>query len=305
MNLQETPYSKLYNFKQKIAFLENQCRNGKKNVKETLCHDAKMVLEKACNTIEKLVQQKNNATIEKDYSVINKIENEIHVIESTAINLANLDILFREKYTDDVVEPYTGLEIEKEKRKKLEEEIQKMNEIENAIKIEQKKIKKQNEEMKEKERIKLLKKDEYINELEFHDIKKNTSIKNSSIYRFFNESIKDDKKNINNLTDNNSEYNFHRKNSNIFTRSNSMNEKNKSNNIEFSNQINNTIERLLNPISNSPTDEVRHNKVNRKGPTEAEVRTAMNKVKEEKYEELNCELDKHYAEIEKILNGDN
>ncbi|CEF67293.1 Hypothetical protein SRAE_2000195700 [Strongyloides ratti] len=298
MTSPRNPHATLYNFKQQVSILKNQCKNKQRNVKEMLCHDAEMILQKAIDTIEILNQEKNTAIIEKDYSIIKKIDEEIVIIESTAINLSNLDILFKEKYTDDVVEPYIENNTRKEKIQKFEEEIQKIEEIENTIKMERENDRKKDE----KERLKILRKDEYIKELDLHDIKKNTSFKESSNYIFFKESIKNSRKNINTSTDNYNEYN--RRFSNTFNRSDSINEKNKSNNIEFYNQINSTIEKLSNPTYSSPNNEVRHyNK--RKGPTEADIRAAMEKVRDEKYEELNHKLDEHYSEIEKIISGDN
>uniref|UniRef100_A0A0K0F9H0 Uncharacterized protein n=1 Tax=Strongyloides venezuelensis TaxID=75913 RepID=A0A0K0F9H0_STRVS len=298
MNSPRNSYASLTNLKQKLKVLQNQCKSEGRNVKETLCRDAEMIIQKACNNIDKLLEQKNKAIIEKDHDNIKKIDEEIIIIESTAINMANLDILFREKFTDDVVKPYIEPEINNTKDKLTEEEIQKIR------KIEQEKIEKKNNRIKEKEKIREAKKDEYINELGFQDVKKNISFKETLTYQSFHKSLQSKKKSNSTSSDDESGDEYEIKNSEFSLRSNSKNKKNKSNNIEFSNQINSAIEQLSKPFTISSKNEVRHSNV-RKGPSEEEVRIAMKKVKEEKDEELNHELDKYYAEIEKIIEGDN
>uniref|UniRef100_A0A0N5BX76 Uncharacterized protein n=1 Tax=Strongyloides papillosus TaxID=174720 RepID=A0A0N5BX76_STREA len=254
MNSPRNSYASLANLNQKLRVLQNQCKNEGRNVKETLCRDAEMIIQEACNNIGKLLEQKNNAIIEKDHDNIKRIDEEISIIESTAINMANLDVLLREKYTDDVVKPFIEPEASNIKVKITEEEIQKIR------KIEREKIKKENDRIKEKEKLREARKDEYINELGFQDIKKNISFKETPTYKSFHKSLQSKKKNNSTPSDDESGDEYETKNS----------------------------ESSL-----------------RKGPSEEEVRIAMKKVKEEKNEELNHELDKYYAEIEKIIEGDN
>uniref|UniRef100_A0A0N5A1X7 Uncharacterized protein n=1 Tax=Parastrongyloides trichosuri TaxID=131310 RepID=A0A0N5A1X7_PARTI len=193
---------------QKLKIIQNDCKNNGKDVKLSLCRDAEEVLKNASDIISKLEEKKNNAIVKEDVDEIKKISDKIVIIENRAIALCNLDILFQDRYTDEVIIPYDGLEKEKERIEKMDKEIKEKNEAENQKKKEQDKIKKIEMEKKIKEKKKEAMRDEYVKELNFSDnVKKNDVIVKSKVYHHLNESNKKDDENeySNSSTSNSSE----------------------------------------------------------------------------------------------------
>uniref|UniRef100_A0AC35TGU8 DEK_C domain-containing protein n=1 Tax=Rhabditophanes sp. KR3021 TaxID=114890 RepID=A0AC35TGU8_9BILA len=315
----------------KLRLLADKCKGKGMNVKEALCRDADKILKRAEERLDTLKNEKKNAIENKDTKKVETISKEIMLLKESSLMGCYLDLLFQERYTDEVVEEYIQDKVDEEKVKIIEEEIKSKNANDELEKEQKLKLEKKVKEQKEKELKKIREKDEYIKAMNLGLITKNehlTRNRNNDNKKDISDEERKTKKEVS-FSDDEDEEEPKKKPSNKKAASIQKNKssfrKQQSSEDEsdkFMENVDSHINEIVQPFkidneedpkSKDPSSTNSGNKVGqsrstnvcRRGPTEEEVKVAMSKVRDEKDEEMEKQMDRYFKGIEEILEGKN